>query len=146
MNHLSKRTWKTACTCLLLAGLTLTGGCITTAVVLTVTALSADGEDGASVATVQLDRSPDDIYSAALKLAEARPDVLITDRNPAKFRLDVQRGDQIATIRAAAVGGGRSELTVLAQSEGEDTVPEDLALSIVEGICKELGVKYDIVE
>jgi hypothetical protein len=145
MNHLEKRASSIVIVCLL-AGLVLTSGCITTAVVLTVAAISADGEDGASVATVQVDKSPSDVYAAAMRIVDRRPDVVITAQDPAGFELSVQRGDQVATMKAADIGGGRTELAVLAQSEGEDTVPEDLAMDIATAICDELGVRYTVVE
>jgi hypothetical protein len=142
MNHLEKRASSIVIVCLL-AGLVLTSGCITTAVVLTVAAISADG---ASVATVQVDKSPSDVYAAAMRIVDRRPDVVITAQDPAGFELSVQRGDQVATMKAADIGGGRTELAVLAQSEGEDTVPEDLAMDIATAICDELGVRYTVVE
>jgi hypothetical protein len=123
-----------------LAGLS---GCITAATIATIAYIASTT---GHTAVVQLDVSPEKVYVAMKKAAAATKGVEIKKEEPEKFTMKVQKDKNTATATAKRLESGKTEFSVTASSKEEDVSHEDLALRIVERVCKELGVKYKVVE
>lgn len=132
---------------LLLAGVAAgQSGCITAAVTATVMYVKGTMEH---TATVKVQATPADTYAAMLRILERRPDVTVDKRDDDKRELKLSKGKNKATARvkeAESGAAGMTELTVTAREGETDQSHEELALSIVQQVCDELGVPYEVVE
>ncbi len=128
---------------LLLLTVIVLHGCITSAIIATIAVIR---NDSGHTATVEVDRTPAEVYSAMLRIVDRTPDITIKKRDDDKRRLKVSRGKNNADAKVKLHDDGRTLLTVTADAGEKDKKDEDLALEIVEKICDELGVKYKIVE
>ena len=128
---------------LLLLTATALHGCITAAVVATI-ALIKDASS--HTATVEVEKTPAEVYSAMLRVVDKTPDAKIDKRDDDKRRLKVSRGKNSVDAHVKSRDEGKTVLTVTASAGEKDKKHEDLALEIVEKVCKELGVQYKIVE
>jgi hypothetical protein len=119
-------------------------GCITTAAILTVSALSQEGEGGEGgeyIATVRIPKSPEAVYNAALSVAMVRDDVNIDKQDARRHRIDVSRGLDKATVKISKVEDNESEVIVHARAGEPGVIPEDITKSVVDALCKELNVQ-----
>ena len=118
-------------------------GCITMAAVTTIAYIKSRSEH---TAIVLLDVSPDEVYGAMEKIAAATEDLEIKKQDPEKHTMEVQRGEN--TVRATVKGleSGKTELKVTAIAKEEELSHEELSLRVVERVCNELGVRYQVVE
>jgi hypothetical protein len=124
----------------ILAGLS---GCITAATVATIAYIASQTSH---TAVVLLDVSPDKVYVAMKKIARATEGLEIKKDDPENRTMKVQKAKNSATVSVKRLESGKTELKVTASANEENLSHEDLALRVVERVCKELGVRYQVVE
>jgi len=125
-------------------------GCITTAAIVTVAALSqAGGEEGVEgdeyILTAQIDRDADEIFNTALRLLQAKPDVKITRQWERNRRIDANRGLDTFSLKVTPVGQNKSQVVLAVRAGDSDLSHEELAKSAMKTLCDDLGVQYRIV-
>ena len=100
------------------------------------------------VATVELDAAADTVYQTAIREVEARGDRLkIVEREDAKRLLEVTDGTQTAELKMVSIDPGKTKLIVTANLPGREQEKEkELALKVVDVVCKSLGVEYTLLE
>ena len=118
-------------------------GCITAATIATIAYIKSQSEH---TAVVLLDVSPDEVYGAMERVAAATEDLEIKKQDPEKHTMEVRRGKRTAKATAKRLESGKTEFKVTASSKEEELSHEDLALRVVERVCNELGVHYQVVE
>lgn len=119
-------------------------GCITAAVTGAVIYVAGTLQ---YTATVELKAPPDKVYAAMLRILERRTDIKVDKRDDAKLKLEISKGKNQATAAVAKLADANSsELTVTARENETDMSHKDLALKVVQQVCDELGVKYEVVE
>jgi hypothetical protein len=119
-------------------------GCITAAVTTAVIMVAGTAQ---YTAKVEVKAPPDRVYAAMLRILERRTDVTVDKRDDAKFQLEVSKGKNKASAQVAKLtAGDLSELKVTARENETDMSHKELALKIVQQVCDELGVKYEVVE
>jgi hypothetical protein len=118
-------------------------GCITAAAIATVAYVKSQSE---YTAVVLLDVSPDKVYAAMKKVAATTKDLEIKKEDPGKFTMAVQKNKNTATASAKRLDSGKTEFKVTASAREEQVSHEELALRVVERVCKELGVRYQVEE
>lgn len=119
-------------------------GCITAAVTTAVIMVSGTAQ---YTAKVEVKAPPEKVYAAMVRILERRTDVKTDKRDDAKLQLEFSKGKNRASAEVAKLAGGDvSELKVTARENETDVSHKDLALKIVEQVCDELGVKYEVVE
>lgn len=129
---------------LVLMGLALVlSGCITAAVATTIIVVAGTMQ---YTATVEVSAPPDKVYAAMLRILERRPDVTVKDRDDEHRHLEVSKGKNTAKAEVKLAKSGLTELTVTARENETDMSHKELALKVVQQVCDELGVKYQVVE
>lgn len=134
----------------LLLGIALTlgvlvglSGCITAATVATIVYIKSQME---YTVVVELEAQPSQVYDAMQKVASQSPGAIIEKQDPDKYSMEVRKGTNKVKAIAKGIEGGKTELKVTGRTKEEDTSHEEFALRIVERICNELGVHYQVVE
>ena len=127
----------------LLVFLTGLSGCITAATIATIGYIKSQSEH---TAVVLLDKSPSEVYGAIEKVAAASEGLEIKNKDPEKHSMEVQRGERAVKATAKRLESGKTEFKVTASSKEEALSHEDLSLRVVERVCNELGVHYQVVE
>ncbi|MCE5325347.1 MAG: hypothetical protein LLG01_02925 [Planctomycetaceae bacterium] len=131
---------------LLTCGISLSG-CIAAAAAIAVIAVSGGAGTGRYTAKVVLKVPPDKVWAAGNRILARRPDILVSNRNDATHELEFSRGKNKAVCHAEPAGDGTwTQLTIAATENEKEATHEELALKIVEQICTELGVKYQVME
>ncbi|MHC4986496.1 MAG: hypothetical protein ACYTFO_10125, partial [Planctomycetota bacterium] len=96
-------------------------GCIAIATVKLVSKLETDtdgdGQNDEYVATVQIDRSPAEVYAAASKVLDARGDMRVARRDAASHRVDAVKGRDTVSVKATSLGDNSSQVLIAAQSD-----------------------------
>jgi hypothetical protein len=118
-------------------------GCIATATVATIIALSGAG---GHEATVELDVEPDEVYAAMIRILQRRPDITVQKEDEKKRLVEASKDKNKMTARVRIASNAMSELTVTAKAGEKTRTDEELALVVVETICDELGVKWKVVK
>jgi hypothetical protein len=118
-------------------------GCITAAVMGTVVYVVSKME---YTATVEVKAKPAEVYAAMLRILQSRPDVEVVKRDDAKYLLEVKKGNNKATGQVSVTEAGTTQLKVSAMEYETEASHQDLAFQIVTNVCKELGVKYTVIE
>ncbi len=118
-------------------------GCITAATIATIGYVKSRMEH---TAVVLLDVSPNKVYGAMEKVAAATEDLEIKKQDPEKHTMEVKRDKNTVRASAKRLESGKTELKVTASSKEEELSHEELALRVVELVCNELGVHYQVVE
>ena len=116
-------------------------GCIAASNVAITTGM-AQGEDKS--AKVVVPEVSDRVYEVALSVLEKESDIEIIKKDPYRLVIEAKKEDVLITIKSKHVVRGRTELVVIAHSNGEWKPGEDLALDIEKKICEELGMKYTV--
>ena len=123
---------------------TLSSGClIAAAVAATVVIIQSTSTH---TATVEVPKTPDEVYRAMLRVVDESPDVKIDRREDHKRHLKLIRGKNFAEAHVKSCKEGGALLTVVGTAWEKGETHKDFALEIVERICTELGVKYKIIE
>ena len=100
------------------------------------------------VAAVELNAAADTVYQTALTEIEARRDRIKTlEQEDSKRMVKITDGTQTAELKAVSVDPAKTKLIVTADLPGQEQDKEkELALKIVDVVCKSLGVNYTLVE
>ncbi len=96
--------------------------------------------------TVLIKKAPDAVYAAMIQIIERTPDIKTIKKKDKDYLIEASRGDDKVTAKATPYGSGLTQLIVTADAGKGDRSDEDLALNVVKQICKELGVKYKVIE
>ena len=86
------------------------------------------------------------VFAAFVDQLEQRPEVSVVKRNDSAFLLEVSQDGKHVTGQVTELDAGRSLLYVWADAGESHMSGHDLAISVVEVICDELGVTYETVE
>ncbi len=98
-----------------------------------------------STVSARLKVPPDDVFAAAGRILEARPDLELVKRDNAGRLVEVARGEMRVAAQATDLGGGETLLFVWADAGTGARTGRDVALDAVEQLCRELGISYEIV-
>jgi hypothetical protein len=129
---------------LLLCAAVALQGCITATVLLaTVTVIK---KLSSHTATVQVAKDPNEVYATLVRLVEERPDIKIDSKDDQKRRLKASRGKNRIDASVKLLDGGITKMTVTATADKDEQKHKELALKVVETVCEELGVAYEVVE
>jgi hypothetical protein len=96
-------------------------------------------------AAVQVSIAAPDVYASIVRLLEARQDLDFQSRNDKAMLIEVEKGSRSLTGQVTKLGPDRSLLYVWADAGESGITGEELAISVVELVCDELGVKYELV-
>ena len=96
-------------------------------------------------AAVQVPVAASEVFATFVRWIEDRPDVIVDNRNDNAYLLEVSRGSRSLTGQVTGLGANHSLLYVWADAGESGLTGEELAISIVERVCDELGVKYELV-
>jgi len=96
-------------------------------------------------AAVQVPVAASEVFATIVRLVGDRPDLLIESRNDKAFLIEVAKGSRTLTGQVTSLGADRSLLYVWADAGDSGVTGEELATSIVEIVCDELGVEYELV-
>jgi hypothetical protein len=118
----------------------LPGGQVTEATTIVYTAGSKK-----HTAAVQIPAAASEVYATFDRLLADRPDVNLDNRNDKAYLMEVSKGGRSLTGQVTSLGPDRSLLYVWADAGDTGVSGEDLATSVVEIICDELGVEYELV-
>lgn len=86
------------------------------------------------------------VFAAFVDQLEQRPEVSVINRNDTAFLLEASQDGKHVTGQVTELDMGRSLLYVWADAGDSQMSGHDLAISVVEVICDELGVMYETVE
>lgn len=97
------------------------------------------------VASAEVRVPVEEVYSTAVKEAEARaPEIKIVKRNDAERMLEITDGVETATFKTAQLTEEVSQIFILAKSPEGVEREKELALLIIEALCKSMGVEYTL--
>ena len=96
-------------------------------------------------AAVQVPLAASEVFATIVRLIEDKPDWQIDNRNDKAFLIEVAKGSRSLTGQVTDLGAGRSLLYVWADAGESGVTGEEMATSMVEVVCDELGVKYELV-
>ena len=86
------------------------------------------------------------VFAAFVDQLEQRPEVSVVNRNDKAYFLEVSHDGKNVTGQVTELDVHRSLLYVWADAGDSHMSGHDLAISVVEVICDELGVTYETVE
>jgi hypothetical protein len=96
-------------------------------------------------AAVQVPVAASEVFATIVRMIEDNPDLLIESRNDRAFLIEVTKGSRSLTGQVTDLGAGRSLLYVWADAGESGVTGEELATSMVELVCDELGVGHELV-
>jgi len=118
----------------------LPGGQVTEAATVVYTAGSKK-----HTAAVQVPVPASEVFATIVRLIDEKPEWLIENRNDRAFLIEVSRGSRGLTGQVTNLGPDRSLLYVWVDAGDSGVTGEELATTVVEVVCDELGVEYDLV-
>jgi hypothetical protein len=86
------------------------------------------------------------VFAAFVDQIDQRPEVSVISRNDKAYLLEVSRDEIHVTGQVTELDVGRSLLYVWADAGDSHMSGHDLAISVAELICDELGVTYETIE
>ena len=95
-------------------------------------------------ATVPTDAAT--VYASFSRIIEAEPDVEIVNRKDNAMMMEVTQGELSVTAQVTPFGDDKSLLYIWADAGDSGRTGRDLATAVVERICEEVGVPYEVVE
>ena len=96
-------------------------------------------------AAVQVPVAAPEVYASIVRLLEEEKDLDFQSRNDKAMLIEVEKGSRSLTGQVTDLGADRSLLYVWADAGESGETGEELAISVVELVCDELGVKYELV-
>lgn len=96
-------------------------------------------------AAVQIPVAAPEVFDTFFLLLANRPGVNVDNRNDKAYLMEVSKGSRSLTGQVTGLGANRSLLYVWADAGESGLTGEELAISIVEQVCDELGVEYELV-
>ena len=95
--------------------------------------------------TVLISEDPQTVYSAMTKVLQDNPDIKVENRDDDGFLIEASRGLNKVTAKATRFDSGLTQMIVTADAGEKGQTGEGLALKVVDLVCKELGVEYEVV-
>ena len=89
--------------------------------------------------TVQIDRTPEEIYNAMIRIVARSADVASQSYSD-RYLVEAARGQNRVIGEAIALSDDLSQLIITVDAKDPDSTDEDLALNVVKQICAELDV------
>ena len=96
-------------------------------------------------AAVQISLPATEVYATIVRLIEEKPDNIIENRNDKAFLIEIEESGRSITGQVTSLGPDRSLLYVWVDAGNTGLTGQELATDIVEIVCDELGVKYELV-
>ena len=96
-------------------------------------------------AAVQVPVAAPEVYASNVRLLEEKDGLDFQSRNDKAMLIEVEKGSRSLTGQVTDLGADRSLLYVWADAGESGITGEELAISVVELVCDELGVKYELV-
>jgi len=96
-------------------------------------------------AAVQVSVHAAEVYESFVRLLNDAHDLDYENRNDKAMLIEVAQGSRSLTGQVTAIGVNRSLLYVWADAGESGETGEELAISVVELVCDELGVEYELV-
>ena len=96
-------------------------------------------------AAVQISLPATEVYATIVRLIEEKPDNIIENRNDKAFLIEIEESGRSITGQVTSLGPDRSLLYVWVDAGNTGLTGQELATDIVEIVCNELGVKYELV-
>jgi len=96
-------------------------------------------------AAAQIPVAAPEVFAALIQLVEDSPDHLVESRNDKAFLIEVTKGSQSLTGQVTSLGANKSLLYVWADAGESGRTGEELATSVVQLVCDELGVEHELV-
>ena len=96
-------------------------------------------------AAVQVPVAASEVFATIVRLLEENPEWLIENRNDKAFLIEFAKGSRNLTGQVTDLGAGRSLLYVWADAGESGVTGEELATSMVEIVCDDLGVEHERV-
>jgi hypothetical protein len=118
----------------------LPGGQVTEAATVVYTAGSKK-----HTAAVQVPVPASEVFATIVRLIEEQPNVVIENRNDKAFLVEVEEGGSSLTGQVTSLGSDRSLLYVWVDAGDRQRTGRELATDVVEIVCNELGVEYELV-
>jgi hypothetical protein len=86
-----------------------------------------------------------EVFAALIRVVTENPDVQVVSRKDGAFLIEVTRDDKRLTGQVTGLGADRSLLYVWADAGASGLTGRELAITVVETICDELDVAYELV-
>jgi hypothetical protein len=96
-------------------------------------------------AAVQVPLPAPEVYATIVRLVEDNPDLIIESRNDKAFLIEIEDSGRSMAGQVTKLGPDRSLLYVWVDAGNTGLTGKELATDIVEIVCDELGVKYELV-
>ena len=96
-------------------------------------------------AAVEVPLQAPDVFAALVRAATENPDVQVVTRKDGAFLIEVARDNKRLTGQVTKLGADSSLLYVWADAGASGQTGRELAISVVEKICNELDVAYELV-
>jgi hypothetical protein len=96
-------------------------------------------------AAVQVPVAASEVFATIVRLIEDKPDVVIENRNDNAFLIEVTDGGNSFTGQVTKLETDRSLLYVWVDAGNSGLTGRELATDVVELVCNELGVEYELV-
>ena len=96
-------------------------------------------------AAVQVPVAAPEVFASIVHLLEEKPDIVVENRNDKAFLIEVSKGSRSLTGQVTSLGIDHSLLYVWADAGSSGLTGEELAIDVVELVCDELGVEYELV-
>ena len=94
---------------------------------------------------VQIPLAAEKVFATIVRLIEERPDNIIENRNDKAFLVEIEENGRSMTGQVTRLGPDRSLLYVWVDAGNTGLSGQELATDVVEVVCDELGVKYELV-
>ncbi|NIS91040.1 MAG: hypothetical protein GTN98_13345 [Woeseiaceae bacterium] len=86
------------------------------------------------------------VYASFARIIEAEEGVEIIHRKDNAMMMEVKQGEYSITSQVTRFGESKSLLYIWADAGDSGRTGRDLATAVVERICEEVGVPYEVVE
>ncbi len=96
-------------------------------------------------AAVQVPLPAPEVYATIARLVEDNPDLIVESRNDKAFLIEIEDSGRSMAGQVTKLGPDRSLLYVWVDAGNTGLTGKELATDIVEIVCDELGVKYELV-
>jgi len=96
-------------------------------------------------AAAQIPVAASSVFASLVNAIKEYPDVVIENLDEKAFLIEVSRGSRSLTGQATPLGENRSLLYVWIDAGESGLTGEELATTVVEVVCDDLGVNYELV-
>ena len=86
-----------------------------------------------------------DVYATLIRVITENPNVEVVSRKDKALLVEVARDSKRLTAQVTRLGESNSLLYVWADAGASGQTGQELAISVVERVCTELGVSFELV-